>query len=373
MAQASDYLIDFNKSLDNLNDVKIFFGDYDGIQRYDRYKYLKSEKLSKVQRAATWFPKEINFNRDRSGFHTVLKEATQTQYKLNLLYQTIADSLVNRFLDHILLEYITSPEWENVLKIQSGFELLHSEAYSWNIKEVFDDPEKFFNEGYKDKYLQSRLDIELQDYTKLNTELQNSKNLDDKKKFILKVLIRQFCLESIRFFVSFLYTLKINDLNDQVLQGSVNNIKLILNDEIIHVTIFKDIIKILMTEKSEGFKHLIDEDFYKMVVDSFKEVIQSEVQWFKYLNSFDEIQGFNTNSITEFLEYYANKSCNLINVENPFRIVKNELVTFFESKKNLNDIKSQAQETNLLTYNIAVLENYNYKKEDIKINIEELF
>lgn len=48
-------VIDFNKSLDSVQDVKIFLGDYDGIQRYDRRKYPITDNLTKVQQSSLWF------------------------------------------------------------------------------------------------------------------------------------------------------------------------------------------------------------------------------------------------------------------------------------------------------------------------------
>ena len=132
-------IINFNNSLDNVRDVKIFFGKSDGIRRYDRFKYPITDRLTKVQQSALWFPKEVNYAKDMVGIHNVLSPTHKEIYNSNLLFQTLADSLANRFLDNVLSEYITSPEWERVIKWQSLFELLHSEAYSENIRKVYSD------------------------------------------------------------------------------------------------------------------------------------------------------------------------------------------------------------------------------------------
>lgn len=371
--KASEYIIDFDKSLDNVNDVKIFFGDYDGIQRYDRYKYPISEKLVRSQQAATWFPREINFSRDRTGFHNALTEPFQEIYKSNLLFQTMADSLANRFLDNVLSEYITSPEWEAVIKWQAHFEMVHSEAYSWNIREVFGDPEKFFNDGFKNENIRKRLDIEIKSYSEL-TEKMETGTLPEKKMAILEVLFRQYALENIRFFVSFLYTFKINEMNDQVLQGSVNNIKLILNDEIIHTVIFRNLINILKGTEAEGFTDSFNEEAEELLVRCFSEVIESEMNWFGYLSSIQEIMGFNEESVRGFLEYYTYTALKHVGIEaDMFDSAQNELVLYYESKKSLNNTKSLAQENNLLTYNIGVLEDGGFLEGDIVVDPMEVF
>lgn len=359
-------IINFNNSLDNVRDVKIFFGKSDGIQRYDRFKYPVTDRLTKVQQTSLWFPREVNYAKDMVGIHNVLSSTHKEIYNSNLLFQTLADSLANRFLDNVLSEYITSPEWERVIKWQSLFELLHSEAYSENIRKVYSDAEQFFNEGFKNKNIQNRLDLELKSYNELEQIMKDdSVELDEKKKAILEVCLRQYALENIRFFISFLYTYHLNEINEQVLQGSVNNITLILNDEIIHTTIFRHLINSLMNNPDEGFSHLVD---YKntLAQEIFKEVIESEVNWFKYLSSIEEFEGFGETQIREFLNHYASRALELIKVDNKdFIGVRNNLVEFFESKKNLNNTKALAQETEILTYNIGVLEDKNYDKADL--------
>jgi len=370
---ASDYILDFSKSTDNINDVKIFFGEHDGIQRYDRYKYPIAEKLVRSQQAATWFPREINFSRDRTGFNTALTPSFQEIYSDNLLFQTMADSLANRFLDNILAEYITSPEWEAVIKWQAHFELVHSEAYSWNIREVFKDPEAFFNDGFRNENIRKRLDIEIKSYSALKEKLRAGTD-DDKKLAILEVVARQYALENIRFFVSFLYTFKINEINDQVLQGSVNNIKLILNDEIIHTVIFRNLLAILRDVEDEGFSHLFDLNTDAMIRKCFEEVIESEVEWFLYLSAKQEILGFTEDEIRKFLEFYTYNALRLAKVEDldGLESSQNEIVMFFESKKNLNNSKSLAQENNLLTYNIGILDDGGYTDGNIDVDIMEV-
>ena len=374
--KASEFILNFDNSLDNIKDVKIFFGEHDGIQRYDRYKYSISEKLIRAQQAATWFPREINFSRDRTGFHNALSLPFQEIYKANLLFQTMADSLANRFLDNVLSEYITSPEWESVIKWQAHFELVHSEAYSWNIREVFSDPEKFFNEGFANENIRKRLDIEIKSYSALSDKMKHG-TLKEKKLAIIEVIARQYALENIRFFVSFLYTFKINEMNEQVLQGSVNNIKLILNDEIIHTVIFKNLINILKDVEDEGFSDIFNDDFYDidgMIATCFTEVIESEMEWFTYLSGIQDIMGFTKNTVRGFLEHYTHvalKNTGNKNSDN-FDSSQNELVLFYESKKSLNNTKSLAQENNLLTYNIGVLEDGGFVEGNLDINVEEL-
>lgn len=366
-----DNIIDFTQSLDKVHDVKIFFGKSDGIQRYDRFKYPITDKLVKVQQGHIWFPKEISYTKDMVGISNVLSDAHREIYDSNLLFQTLADSLANRFLDNVLSEHITSPEWERVIKWQSLFELIHSEGYSENIRKVYSDAEKFFNDGFKNKDIQKRLDLELHSYNTLEKIMSGDYSLDEKKKVIIEVCLRQYALENIRFFISFLYTFHLNEINEQVLQGSVNNITLILTDEVIHTTIFRHLLNCMFDNKDEGFSHLQQ---YKedKAIEIFKEVIESEMSWFEYLSSIEEFEGFTKTQIREFLNFYASKALQLIKVPNDdFVGNRNDLVEFFESKKNINNTKALAQETEILTYNIGVLEDNNFEVGKLDNFIEE--
>jgi ribonucleoside-diphosphate reductase beta chain len=323
---------------------------------------------------ATWFPREINFSKDRNAFDSSLSPEFQEIYKANLLFQTMADSLANRFLDNVLSEQITSPEWESIIKWQAHQELVHSEAYSWNIREVFNDPEKFFNDGFKNKELQKRLELENDAYSNLEERFNKCETLDEKKLIILEVVVRQYVLESIRFFVSFLYTFKINEINSQTLQGSENNIILIANDEKIHVAIFKHLISILRANKSEEFSHLFGKDFDDMVRKCFNEVIDSEIIWFKYLSNIQEILGFTESNIREFLKYYSDNSMKNIGVDSGFGDVdSNELVEFFKTKTNIRNQKSLAQETDLLSYSVSVLQDGGFLEDNLDLDLKAVY
>ena len=347
-------IINFNKSIQNVSDVKLFFGDYDGIQRYDRYKYPIMKKLYDIQEANRWSFNEINFGRDKATIGS-MPEGHQEIYRANLLFQTLADSLANRFLEDVLSEHITSPELESVIKTQGNFELLHSNSYSFNIRQVYSDPEEFFNQGFLNKDIQSRLLLEQKCYQELKGTLDGDSDLDTKKKALMEAMIRQYALESLRFFISFLYTFQINELNGQNLQGSVNNIVLIANDELIHTNIFKHIIKILKDNPDEGFTELFESGFVRETMEKvFDEVIESEMQWYSYLDSIEEIQGMTEENVLQFLQYYANRSMAGVGFKDiKYREKENELVTFFENKKNINGQKALAQETNLLSYSVG--------------------
>ena len=355
----------------------MFFGKYDGIQRYDRFKYQVSKKLIELQQAQKWFPKELNYQKDKITVSR-MGPGLASLYQDNIGFQTVADSLANRFLDGVLSKLVTSPEWENVLKWQANFELLHSESYSHTIREVYGDSEKFFNEVLAKPEVQKRLELENDIFSELADIMEDeSISLDDRMMALIKALFAQYILENVRFIVSFLYTFKINDITENGIQGTANSIALILNDETIHTIIFKHIINILQKEESEGFKKLFKErrdEINSMVYELFDTVLQSEMEWFIHLSKYEEIPGLDETSVYNFLLYYINYALKQVKIDSPYEDVeKNELVIFFEKKRRLENKKILAQENDASSYTISGLEdldedgkwNYNEKLEEV--------
>ena len=376
----STKLIDFKQTTE-LKHVKMFLGNFDGIQRYDRYNYQIADKLYRVMESATWFPREISFARDKVAAKS-LSPSYLELYTANLLFQTLADSLANRFLDNVLSGHLTSPEWEAVVKMQAHQELNHSISYSHNIREVFTDPSLFFDDGFQNKFIQARLNFEIDGYAQMENDLAPKwsdfmfpcQARERKSKAILSSLLHQLALEALRFMVSFLYTFKVNALHDQSLQGSTNNIKLILNDELVHVVIMTNMISILQKVEAEGFTDIASSKWFEeKAVQIFESVIKSEMKWFEYLSNIQHINGFTEKNIREFLESLAYNTLKGINItKDEWNNPENDITAFFNKNKKINGTKSLAQETDLLSYNIGVLSDAGFEKNSVILDDEEI-
>ena len=349
-------VINHDNFITNVQDIKMFMGEYDGIQRFDRYKHPIFEQYYNVMESLRWTPKELNFSSDKVGYKK-LPIGIQQIYDLNLMSQTLTDSLIARFIDGVIMEYVSDPGLELVLSTQANFELLHSFSYSYNIRQVYPNPTKLFNEYLQSEVIRNRLSMEEEVFNSLHDRFNNAKDTSARKRLLIEALIHQLALESVRFFVSFLYTFKINAEYGQI-QGTANNITLIAQDENIHVTIYAKILELLKTDSSEGFSHILNTPWYNDKIKSiFNDVIESELGWFRELNSRDQIEGMNEHTIFDFLNYYAQKAMSAAKIEGTERVEQNELVRFFEQKRNINARQTAAQETDQLSYNIGVLED----------------
>lgn len=224
--------------------------------------------------------------------------------------------------------------------------------------------------------------------------------IEEDKKTILEALIRINALEGLKFYVSFLMTYKINDEYGRKIPGATKIIKLINFDEDLHVLAFQLLINILRKEQREGFTHLFKKGengeqswFEEISYKVYDEVYQGEKDWAIYLSNFTEatkegeddvainllkkdevekykslgytinepktIPGLTMESLDNFLKYYVNLRTTAIGLEAPFENVNDEdsTIIFFKKEKNINNEKTAAQETEILSYSIGQLNN----------------
>jgi len=360
---------------DDIDKIKIFFGDNSGIQRYDFYHYPATRALERKMRGAYWNPDEVSLKNDILYYFT-LPSWVRKIFEANISFQTLMDSGQNVGLDEALIPLVTSPEVEAMLKTQAYFELIHSLSYAHNLITVFPDPAKIYDSISLNKFIQHRVDKEIDVYSKLkHLQISNKsllelikyrlnefstdsdfskksisiisdvfskfsdvfnkkkKNQEDKKT-ILEALIRINALEGLKFYVSFLMTYKINDEFGNKIPGATKIIKLINFDEDLHVVVFQLIINTLKKEEKEGFIEFFKEDekgnsFFKTLsYQIYKETYEDEMKWADYLSSFAEIY-----KDTEKVDEQGNKTIskqvdavNLLDEEEVEELVRNDWI-----------------------------------------------
>lgn len=342
-------------------DQKIFFGKYNGFQRYDIYSNNFSKVIERAMRQAFWTPEEISLIHDRENFK-VLPEHIQEILINNILFQTLMDSGQNRGLDKIMAEIVTQSEWEAVFKTQAFFELIHSLSYSHIIRELFpSNASEIFDRVYKIDEIKNRINKEIDAYDEVE-ELLNKNELietEENKRKILSLLIHIFFLEGLKFYISFMVTYMINSAYKDAISGITKIIKLINFDEDMHVAVISGLINILKTSQENGFIDLFTSGWFEEhtyeVVDG---ILKDELEWGKYLLSFGPIPGLTNAVFKEFMHYYANDRLKIIGLEPKYSSIKNmEIVEWFKIYKDINKDNTAQQEAQALNYNIGTMIN----------------
>ena len=358
-----------------IDSQKIFFGSYNGFQRYDIYKNKITKNIERSMRQAFWTPEEISLIHDKENFEN-LPNHVQEIIINNLLFQTLMDSAQNRGLDSIMSEIVTSSEWESVFKSQAYFELIHSLSYSHIIREMFSsDATDVFNRIYELDAIKNRVSAEIEAYGKVKDLLKKDllTDTEENRKTILSLLIQIYFLEGIKFYVSFLVTYIINDSYRNAIPGISKIIKLINYDEDKHVAVIGSLLNILKKDEDEGFKDLFKKKWFEEeTIKIVKKVVDEEIIWAKYLLDFGPVKSLTLNIIEEFIKYYANLRLKNIGIEPIYKINNDiEIVKWFEFYKDINKDNTAQQEQTSISYNIGTME-FDIGEKDLESLLEEI-
>ena len=335
---------------------KIFFGDYSGFQRYDNPTYKFAVQAEERQRNAFWNPNEISMVNDAQKFFE-LPDAMQEVMIRIWLFQTLMDSGQNKGLEEVVAELCTNPEFEAMFKTWGYFELIHSLSYSHLLRGIFSDAKVIFDRIKDYPEIQQRIDKEIDLYSRVKN-INALQTLDEKKKLVLELLVNIFALEGVKFYISFLVTYVINNAYANKIQGATRIIKLINFDEDIHTMMGAGTLGILKKETSEGFKELMDSDWYKqMVKDTLLRVEAEELSFADYLLSIGDIPTLTKPVIGQFLKYYIDLRAVQLGMEKIYNQEKTDVVQWFENYKDLNKDNAALQESDLAVYSIGIMKN----------------
>lgn len=393
-------ILNTSKIINEIENQKIFLGEYSGFQRYDQYKYPFAKNLEEKMRNAFWNPNEISMVNDSQKFPELPQHIQDIMIRI-WLFQTVMDSGQNRGMDNITSTITTLPEFEALFKTHGYFELIHSLSYSHILRGIFSDSTEIFNQIEQYDEIKNRINDEIEGYDRVRIisqdiiksttelieyiseyadedekkELQEAKDKivkitanifnkklskinEDKKKEILSLMIRILALEGVKFYVSFLATYLINNAYNNKIQGATRIIKLINFDEDFHTSVMAGTIQLLKKNQSEGMSDLINSKWFEETVkEVFLKVYNDEIEWAKYLLSFGPIPGMTLPIIESFMKFYVDDRVSSIGVNKIFNEPKTDIVTWFQNYKDMSLDNVAQQESDLKIYSIGILKN----------------
>lgn len=348
-------IVDTKNLVPSKDKEKIFFGEYSGFQRYDNPSYKFAVDMEEAQRNSFWNPNEISMVSDAQKFPE-LPEAMQEVMIRIWLFQTLMDSGQNKGLEEVLAEVCTNPEFEAMFKTWGYFELIHSLSYSHLLRGIFSDSSSIFDRIADYPEIQKRIDKEIGLYSQIQN--MGDKPLEEQKKILLELLVNVFALEGVKFYISFLVTYIINNAYGNKITGATRIIKLINFDEDLHTSMSSGLLNILKKEQSEGFKELMESDWYKdMVINTFKKVYEDELEWADYLLSLGDIPTLTKPVTEQFLKYYIDYRLGQIGFDKIYNQEKTDVVQWFDNYKDLNKDNAALQESDLAVYSIGIMKD----------------
>jgi len=311
------------ESTENVNDRKIFGGNPTGIFELNNIKYQWAYNLWEMMLNNTWFPKEVDMTRDVNDYKN-LTENEKTAYDKALSQLIFMDSLqTNNLIDNVN-PYVTSPEINLILVRQSFEEALHSQSYAVMVDSISTNSAEIYDLWRRDMMLKHKNDSIAAVYTQLSENPSEGN--------FLKACFANQILEGIYFYSGFTYIYTLARSGKML--GSAQMIRFIQRDEVTHLVLFQNLINTLRKERSDLFTEKLKSE----VVEMFKNAVELECEWGKYITQ-GQILGLTNEIVEQYIKFLADDRLTAVgfepiyHVSNPIKWV-NDFSKFNDQKTN---------------------------------------
>ena len=321
---------------DDVLQRKMIAGNVTNLFNLNNVKYQWANKLYRLMMENFWIPEKVSLFDDKRAYDE-LTPAEQNAYDGILSFLVFLDSIQTNNLPNIS-DYITAPEVNLILAIQTYQEAVHSQSYAYIIESIIPAEKRatIYDRWREDKVLLERNKYIADIYQKF---------IDDRNDVnFARVLVANFLLEGLYFYngFNFFYNLAARSL----MIGTADEIKYINRDELTHCVIFSNIIKEIRKERPQFFN---DDEIY----DMFRKATEQEIAWSNHIIG-DQILGITPQTIEQYTKFMANKRLKEIGL-NPIYEGFNE--TPYKNLEKISDtngegnVKGNFFEANVSSYN----------------------
>jgi len=297
-------------------------------------KYSWAKSLYQVMVWNFWLPEKVSgLWEDAVQFKKVLTEDERRAYKWILSFLIFLDSIQTVNLPNFG-DYITAPEVNLILSIQTYQEAIHSQSYATILETVVDskDREEIYYFWRNDKHLLERNNFIWGIYQDF-IDNPNEKNL-------FKWIIWNFLLESIYFYNGFAFFDTLADQSKMLATDRMINY--IRRDELTHVTIFANIIK----EIKKEFPKIYNE---KIIIDMMDIAVKQEIKWSQHILGKSIIWLGNEN-IENYTKWLANQRLNLLGIKPLYKGVITNPLKHLDRIQDNNSEKGNFFESTVTNY-----------------------
>jgi ribonucleoside-diphosphate reductase beta chain len=362
-------------------ETRLFLGDNvsnRNIQTFHDPKYPWILEAAEEMRAiGNWSKNEIDLSKEKADFDS-LTEAGKHIFEKGLKFAIALDSCAGRGPLELFNNsgISNNPEWELYLTNHQNNELLHSESYTEMVRAIFNDVDLFIDSIIQDEFVQKRAESILGAFKGATTTLDHHQanitcidhgiaipmlpfpgtNDAELRKAIYKSAMVLNMFEGIRFFATFVTAWSFSEQPVKLFAGSSNIFKLIARDEMIHLDVFQKVLKMLRTDKEEGFVEII-QDMEDEMYTLFEVAYEEEMSWVDHLfNKGSPLIGMNAAILKDYMDYIFAVRMTNIGME-PSRLglsVKTNPLPWVDNYLDSSHIKSAPQEIESVNYVAAI-------------------
>lgn len=351
----------FNEKRVDFTKQNMFFGEQPNVSRFDIQKFPIFNKLIDKQFGFFWQPEEIDLSKDKLDF-TRLNDYERHIFTSNLKFQTLMDSIQSRSPNLAFLPFVSLPELETLIELWSAFEALHAKSYQYILQNVFSNPTEIFDDIIINKNIIKRAEsmtkyyddfMEYGQYYQLLGPGKHNINGEDidlqlieLKKKLLLCMVSVNILEGVRFYASFACSFAFAE-ND-MMEGNAKIIELIARDEKLHLAITQNILKKWRNGDDDPAMKKIFNEMTPNIIEMYKDAVEQEKEWAKYLFSDGSILGLNEKILNEYSEYIAGKRLRALGIKNDYPF-KNPL-TWVDKYYDTSATQVAPQEVEISSY-----------------------
>lgn len=349
----------YTNKLINFQHEPLFFGTGKNSQRFDQVKYPTLEKLLDRMSAIDWAFDEIACTKDQADFN-VLSDAMKHAYTRVLNKLIFLDSIQGRGLLQTIGSVVTDPMLELVLLEWQRFEgVKHSRSYTHILRSVYPDPSKIFDESFEIPELLKLADSISAPYEKC-FELVTKYNLNEAskeevKEAILWMLIEINILEGVRFYSGFA-TIWSMHYSQGLMERTGKILQLICKDENLHLAITQNLLKILSSNKDEGFTEIY-EKIKPKIREKYLEAAEQEFKWIDYLFIKGAFLGMTPDLAKSYLKYIVNRRLKSIGEDVIFDGFGQNPIPWVSNYISSDRVEGLPQEQELVSYVMSIMDN----------------
>lgn len=318
---------------DTIQERRVLSGNVTNIFNLNNVKYRWANKLYRVMMENFWIPEKISLHDDKRQYSNLTLPETRA-YDGILSFLTFLDSTQTNNIPNIN-NYITAPEINLLLSIQTYQEAIHSQSYAYMIESIIPHNKRA---GIYDFW---RDDVILFERNKYIAQIYQDFIDKPSNNNFARVLIANFLLEGLYFYNGFVFFY--NLASRGLMMGSADEIKYINRDELTHCVMFSNIIMEIKNEMPDFF----DES---EVIDLFENAVKQEIKWTNHIIG-NGILGINKLSTEKYTKYLANKRLEEIGIK---PIYGNFTVNPYKHLEKIADVAGEgSSKTNFFESNVS--------------------
>ncbi|MFC0213707.1 ribonucleotide-diphosphate reductase subunit beta [Paenibacillus chartarius] len=314
---------------------RLIGGETTNLMMLSNNKYKWSFPLYKTMMQNFWIPEEISLGQDKLHYER-LDEAERDAFDRIISFLVFLDSLQTVNLPNIN-DFVTLPEVNLLLNIQTYQEALHSQSYGYILESVVgaNRVQGIYEIAVTDPFLLKRNGFIAGCY-------QEFIDHQSPEGFV-KVMMANYILEGIYFYAGFSFFYNLARFGR--LTGVGTEIKYINRDELTHLSLFQNMFRELRLEEPGLFTPELEEELRGMM----KTAVEHEIEWGQYAVG-DRIQGLNSRLIAEYIQYLSNFRLQALGLEPLYPEADRDPLPFIRQFTQFNQTKTDFFEEKVINY-----------------------